>query len=166
GRIQTAFTLNGLNDSRRRLFNTGGAVRQHLVHDVQGVYVFTQVAVVEHEVHVAQGYAYTTTVMFVTSRSNGTGRYTVKTVGEGNDVGTAFHLPGQLHGRFHTVGTGGAGELHLVVQATGIKDVLLVRFHEVVLGGGEQVQALAHAVRLNVLKQRFFQNIVVVAVVQ
>src|SRR5690554_2757483 len=163
GRIQTAFTLNGLNDSRRRLFNTGGAVRQHLVHDVQGVYVFTQVAVVEHEVHVAQGYAYTTTVMLVTGGGNGTGSYAVETVSERNDVGTAFHLAGQLHGRFHTVGT---GELHLVVQATGIKDVLLVRFHEVVLGGGEQVQALAHTVCLDVLEQCFLQDIVVVAVVQ
>src|SRR5690554_8155120 len=113
-----------------------------------------------------QGYAHAPTVMLVTGGRYRTGGDTVETVGEGNDVGTAFDLAGQLHGRFHTVGTGGASKLHLVVQTTGVKDVLFVRLHKVVLGGGEQVQALAHAVRFDVLKQRFLQNVVVVAVVQ
>src|SRR5690606_12896899 len=84
GRVQTAFALNRLNDHGCRQLNTGGTIRQHFVHDGQGIDILTQVAVVEHEVDMTQGYAHTTTMVFVTSRSNGTGRYTVKNVGEGN----------------------------------------------------------------------------------
>ena len=90
----------------------------------------------------------------------------MEAVGEADDVFAALDVTGDLQCRFHRVGAGGAGELDHVVHVARLEHVVFQRLQKVALGHGVHVQAVHDGIVLDVVEQDFFQNRIVVAVVQ
>ena len=93
-------------------------------------------------------------------------RHAVEGAGEGDHVGAAGHLAGELQRRLDGVGAAGAGELHPVVQFPGLQDELAESGQKVALGGRVHVQRVDDPVAGQVVQQDLFERRVVVAVVE
>ena len=84
----------------------------------------------------------------------------------GEHVGAAGDLAGQLQGRLHGVGAGGAGEHDLEVQSPGLEDVGLEELDEFALGFGVHIHGVDDAVSGQVVADLVLDIVVIVAVVQ
>ena len=92
--------------------------------------------------------------------------HAVEAVGEGNHIGPAGHLAGQLQGCLDGVGARRPAEHDLVVHLAWLQHQPLEGIEEVRLGGGMHVEAVGHAIAGDVVDQRGFHVGVVVPVVQ
>ena len=95
-----------------------------------------------------------------------------------NCTGLSIHVVSgqkQTHGFYRSVqegnshvihvGAGGAGELDLVVVATGLEDLLLKAFDEIPFGRRVHIQRVHDMVAVYVIEDRLFDIVVVVTVV-
>lgn len=90
----------------------------------------------------------------------------METAHQGEHVGAAGDLAGQLQGRLHGVGAGGAGEHDLEVQSPGLEDVGLEELDEFALGFGVHIHGVDDAVSGQVVADLVLDIVVIVAVVQ
>ncbi len=90
----------------------------------------------------------------------------MKTISKGDDIGAAFHPPGQFQGCLNTVGAGWAGELNLVCQIAGGQNGIGECFQEPFFGRRAHVQGVDDAVVLQIINHGGGDGLVVVAVVQ
>src|SRR5690606_20212197 len=164
--VKAAFTLDGFDNDGGGGVDPAGRITEHFVEQANRIQPTAHVAVEGNAGHAAECHAAAATVVAIAGGGRGTQRYTVKAVGEGDDVLSAGHFAGQLHGGFHCIRAGGARELHAVVHAARLKDALLEGFHETGLGASVHVQAVCDAVAGDIVEQRFFAYRVVVPVIQ
>ena len=153
---------DGFHDHGGGVVHAAGKVAQYLVQVLGGVEGIAQVAVVGHQVTAGDTGHATVVALPVAARSEA---YTVEAIGEADDVFASLDDE-RLERRFHGVGAGGTSELHHVVHIAGLQDHFIKSVHEFTFGSGMHVQTMNNAVALNVFQQFFFQNRVVVAVVQ
>ncbi len=74
----------------------------------------------------------------------------MKSIGEGDDVGTPRHFTGQLQRRFHRIGAGRPGEHHLILQAAGLQDGCLQLLKECLFCVRVHIQAMGHAITVDI----------------
>ena len=164
--VQSALALHQLDDHRRRLVDPARGIGEQPVDIGDRVDVAAEVAVIRHDGDALQRDAGGAAEMLVAGRRERADGHAVEAVGEADDVRAPRHLAGDLKRRLYRIRAGRAGELHHVVEVARLKDDLLHRLQERLLGDGVEVEAVRHPVRLDVADERLLQDRIVVPVIQ
>jgi len=164
--VDPALALHGLDDHRGRLVQPAAGIVQHALDVGDGVDVRAEVAVIRHERGISQRYARRVAELGIGRRRQRAAADAVEPVGERDDVRTPLDLPGQLQRRLDRVGARRAGELQGVLPVARLEQHAVHRFEKALLGAGGHVQAVYHAVGVQILQQAFLEDRIVMAVVQ
>ncbi len=164
--VDAALALHGLDDHRGGQVEARAPVVEHLLEQVEGVGIRSEVTVVGQARDVVEADARGAAVVAVAGRGKGAEAQSVEGVRERHDRGPAGRLAGDLECGLDGVRAGRPGELQLVVEPARREHEPLERLDEVALGRGGHVEAVDDAVALEVLDERAGERGVVVPVVE
>ncbi len=164
--VQAALTLYGFDEDRGGGIDAARRIVEHLLEHIGGIDVRTEIALEGRAMDAIEVDTGTAALAGIARRGERAKGHAMKAVGEGDHIGAAGHLAGQLDGRFNGVGTSGTCEHELVVHAARLEEDVLIGHEELFLGLCEHVQPVGDAIGRDVIDQSRLHVGVVVTVVQ
>ncbi len=166
GDVDAALALHRFDDDRRRLFQAAGAVLEHGFQIVGRVAAFAEIAAIRQRRRARHGNTGTAALGGIAGHRQRTQRHAVIGVGKEQHARPLLDLARDLERSFHRVGAGRPRELNLIFHAARLHDHVLEGFEELDLLCRGHVQAVGHAVGLDVFDQRGFHGLVVMTIVE
>ncbi len=166
GHVDAALALHGFDDRRGRVVETAAGVGEHALQQVGTVPGPAEVAIERQARGVAERHPRAVALETVAGSGERAQGHPVESLGKGDDGAPPRRLARQLERRFHRIGAGRPGKLHLVVEAARTEDDLVQGAQQAGLRRGRHVEAVQHPVAGHVLHQALLHLRVVVPVVE
>ena len=164
--IESAFALHRFDEHRRRTVNAAGRVVEEAFELRCGIDVIAHVAIVKGTRDAFERELRADAVMAIAGCGERTQSDAMKSVGEGNHVGSSSHLACQFERGFDGIGARWSGELQLVAQVARRQNMTDEGVDEIRLGAGVHVEAMHDPVGCDICDQTLHHVRIIVTVIE